>query len=574
MRSSAADHRPSHRILRCSPAGLAALLCGAALAQQGSHVMVFESDGSGPQVLHYTGPDLNEVRKPDFDRRDLPTFNEKLDLDEMQRLVVQTLLDVYLAAFKARADQILPAGGMAGLDMTGDGEGGQMAAGGGGGEAGVGRIVQDALDDVNLTDVDVDADGSGEVSIRVGAFIADGAPPEGMMEGGEFTRHIEIETGDEAEPDGDRAAPSANVFISVGGGDDIELSDEDREKLEKMAKEMAAKIQQKLDQAQLEGDDGALLDDMTAENTFAERQQYFDDLRDSTRKFQHQKEALRQQFVTEVQSQLSAEQLGMWPGLERALTRRKTLPNGRLDGERTDLTLIAAGFDAADQQQAFPDRLAEYELALHQALLERNAYIADANSRLDEAIQDGKAAKALAIVDQATRLRVAVRSVNERYADLIGQQMTAQDGAAFRRSFLKNAYPRVYRRTRANKALQAILKLDELDADTLAAANALADAYNAELEPANERLREAIHRYQPAESRRMVERLSAMMEGGTMSFGSHDEDDPIHAAFQRRTDLDERFMKQCYALLTPEQVADLPKLPSEAKRRQPVIIGK
>ncbi len=42
-----------------------------------------------------------------------------------------------------------------------------------------------------------------------------------------------------------------------------------------------------------------------------------------------------------------------------------------------------------------------------------------------------------------------------------------------------------------------------------------------------------------------------------MRLGGHDENDPVHAAFKKRTNLDERYMKQLHATLTPEQVAEL-----------------
>ncbi|MEE9531206.1 MAG: hypothetical protein V3W52_09455, partial [Syntrophobacteria bacterium] len=129
---------------------------------------------------------------------------------------------------------------------------------------------------------------------------------------------------------------------------------------------MAERIRERLEQAEAEG--GPPTQALDAGGAAEQRRQYFDELRESTKKFQRARDALRQDFVNEVRSQLSAEQLELWPGLERALTRIKTLPEGRLDGERTSLLRIVAGLGLdQEQQQAVAEALTAYELQLHEA---------------------------------------------------------------------------------------------------------------------------------------------------------------------------------------------------------------
>jgi hypothetical protein len=211
-----------------------------------------------------------------------------------------------------------------------------------------------------------------------------------------------------------------------------------------------------------------------------------------------------------------------------------------------------------------------YELQLHEALVARNTFVREAQEKIDTAIEEGRFPVALTTADRASRLRVAVRGVNEQFTDTVAGRLGAHTGEAFRAHVLRQSYPRVYRTTRGQQAFGGAQGLEGLDEEVRSAVGALETTYAAELEAANERLRQAIHRHQPREARQMIERIQAMMEDGEpMAIG--DEDDPVRLAMRKRSQLDERYMKQLYAVLPPEQVQRMPKLPSEV-RREPLII--
>jgi hypothetical protein len=533
---------------------------------QERRMMVFD-DGAGPHVVHVSGPDIRQLRTPDFVRKDLPIFNEELELNEMQRLVVQVLLETYLDAFRALASEALPAPpspmlGMAMGDPGPDGEGGES----------LDEAVRDALRSAGGEgegDIDIDFHAQGPVAIQIEARAGTGA--------GEF--HEEDDAGPMEGEDVDmvwagvedeEAGTGASVVIAVAGPDGVELPEEVKEQLAAKAQEMAEKIMQRIEEAEFEG--GFELEGFDAEDAMEQRKLYFEQMRKSSEKFARTKEGLKQDFIMEVQSQLTAEQIGLWPGFDRALTRVKTLPSGRLDGERTNLLKVVDGLElGADEQQAVAGALEAYELSLHTALVERNEYVEEANVKLDKAIQEGRFDRAKSIAGEAARRRVAVRTVNEESTEAIAARLIGPTAETFRKTALRQSYPRVYRRTAARKAFETVRKLDGLDDETRESIEAIETAYAAELGPLNERIRETIHRYQPRESREMIERLQAMMEGeGGPSFDLG-ADDPVRALLKRRTELDERYMKQLHALLSPEQIERLPKLPSQV-RREPVII--
>ena len=574
MHSSRLDpRRPGGVLMFTLLSGLIAIPA-AVLAQSGQHrVMVFDdASGSGPQVLHFSGPDFGQLRKPDFIRRDLPIFREHLRLDGVQHAIVGVLLDAYLDAFKLLMETSLPQDHFAphGMGMN-------MILGddpdGAGGED-IGTIIRDAMRNADgFTDIEMHGEGSGNMEIAIMVGVGDGGDMDDLgadIDLGEQSVAVWAMTGE--DPD-DETGPSAGVFIAVGGPDGVELPVEVREKLEKVAREMAERLRARLEQAEADGVD--LADEFPSAETFEDRKARMDDMRKSMETFKRQKAILKQEFLTQVRAQLTAEQFGNWPGFERALTRIKTLPTGRLDGERTDLLVVAGELDLSEEQrEAVAEALETYELALDEALRERNDYVDDASARMDKAIQDRDFLKALSIVDSATRRRVAVRSVNERSVDAIAEKLPAEPAAKFRDDAMRRSYPRVYRRTVGQKSFTKARALPGLDAEALAGIGAIEDAYEAQLALVNERIRTTIHRYQPKETRQAIERIAAMMSGeddGLMRLGGHDEDDPIRAAFKKRTNLDTRYMKQLHAVLTAEQVAELPRLPSE-RQRMPFIM--
>jgi hypothetical protein len=552
--------------------GLFVLATLAATPARAQHRMMVFDDGEGPQVVQFSGPDLRELRKPDFDRKDLPVFNKKLDLDEVQRLIVGVLLDAYLDAFRTLSKEALPTAPNPMLGMAmGEPQG---AHGEGEGPESIESIVREAIDEAGgASDVDIDIAAQGPVAIQIEATAAFGDDGGDIDAGDAGMTGTEQEIGivwaEGGEGGEGEEGPRTGVYIAVEGPEGVELPEEVKEKLARKAQEMAEKIREQLEQAEEQG--LAPAEAINAGEAAEERQKYFDELRESSKKFERAKAVLKQDFINEVRAQLSADQLELWPGLERALTRVKTLPNGRLDGERTNLLRIVDDFPLDEEQrEAVAEALESYELELHQALVARNEFLTEAQAKIDKAIEEGRFAGAISAADKASRLRVAVRGVNEQYAETITGRLGGDTGKAFRNRVLLESYPRVYRTTRGQNTFRAAARIEGLDEEVRAAIQELHAAYTTELDAANERLRQAIHRHQPREARQMLENIRTMMEeGGTMSLG--DEDDPVRQEMRKRSQLDERYMKQVHALLTPEQVERLPQLPSQIKR-EPIII--
>ncbi len=533
-------------------------------AQSGQRQLMIMDDGSGPMVLHVSMPDFHRLRTPDYLRTDLPIFAETLRLDEFQRLLVGVLLDTYLSEFKRLAGETLPAmpaGAVGAFHRAHEGAHDEAGPGLAAGEGGLDGIIREAFGKADeISSLDIDIEGPAMIAVTIEARAGEGF--DDLAAGDE---EFEVVTDGEAAGGG----AEASVFISVGGAQDIELPEELRKKLEEKALELAEKIRERISESEAAGLD-PLAGDISPADRIEERRRHFREISEKAKAFVRTKTRLREEFVTQVLAQLSGEQIERWPTLDRTLTRHKKLPQGRLDGERTDLLKVIEklGLDEIEQE-AISQQLYDYEVSLHNALVARDAYLNDASEAVDKALASGNPDKALSVVDRGTAFRVAVRTVNEQFTDTIAGRLSAPNDARLPQMVRRASYPRVYRQTRAQRAFDAARALGGLDEETLTGIDELQEAYAEGLEMINERLRRTIHKHQPLQPRRPIEHTKEMMSGNAAVFNP--DDDPIRSAFRKRSEFDERFMKQLYAMFTLEQAATLPKLPSQT-RREPIIV--
>ncbi len=545
--------------------GLVVALAAAVAAHpQDRHQHTFVTDGQAPMVFHSSMPDIRALITPDFVREDLPLFSGKLSLNELQRLVVETLLAAYLEQFDALVKEKLPGHGEGQMQDLGHDPDHDLMVGMHGPE-GIDGIVREVLEGERPDDIDIDADFGTANRIAI-AITAEDGPATGVFApaGGEVVIA-------EASGGGEGEGPSASVVIAVGGPEGVELPEEVRRQLEEKAAEMVEQVRQRIEQNAAEGMD-PLGGDMTPQEHIEFQKKRLAELAEQAKDFSRAKDALKHQFISDVQTQLASDQLQQWPSLDRALVRRKTLPMGRLDGERTDLLRLAERVRLADELDEIAEVLEAYEVELHQALVRRNEFLETANADIDKAMLAGKADDAIGIADRAASLRVAVRGVNERYADAIAQRLGEPKGPEFRSVAQKAFFPRVYGRTRAMRTFAEARELEALDGGVRTAIDQLETAYLQELGPINEQIRQTIETHQPKEPRLGLEDLRSMMEGtaGLTLFG-HAGNDPIREAMQKRSALDEGYMKQLFALLPAEQIEKLPKLPSH-RRAAPMFI--
>jgi len=274
-------------------------------------------------------------------------------------------------------------------------------------------------------------------------------------------------------------------------------------------------------------------------------------------------------FVSDVQIQLSDDQLVLWPAFERFLTREKSLPRGRLSGEEVNLFAVVDGAELSDAAyDALEALFDQYEVDLHTALVARDRYLLSSAPQLFKAMRDGDVKDAERILKQQLQYRSAVRDVNDRYRANFTAAITDEaERAALDAAILEAAYERIYRPSWGRRAFDAALQMEGLEPDTLQAIADLELAYLAEISGINRSLMTALRTSeadrQVEEGTRMVAVLSGDLSQG-MPFGPGargprgGEDDPFREGMDRRDETDERYVEQLRAMLTPEQQEALP----------------
>jgi hypothetical protein len=528
----------------CLAVAAALIIAATAPAQSDNRNTMIMSDGENRYVLHFSMPDIELVVKPDLARSDARIFRDELHLSEGQLAAVERSIEEYLDAFAklveekhpdpqsedddeaARAAEPPPPGPRGGMDAS--------------------PVQAIILDELNKAGFDFKSmeDLPVQPRVEIGASMTRSVGDDGEM----------------GPPE-----PSLDVAVSLGGEDDA-LTDEMRAKLQaaldKAVPRIAEHVKAQLSEELAQQAAGAA--STSPADAINERWQEIQELRARIRTFLREKHALRSRVMNDVQTILAAEQIELWPAFERTFTRVKTLPLGVFDGESTDLIAVLDDLDLPESQmQRLTDIPLAYETQLHTALAARNDLLEEIEAEIDMALFEHDGQKARSLTGRMTRARVAVRDVNERFTELIASQLEAPSSESFRRAALAESYPRVYRPTLGEQAFKRTLELDGLNDDVRTAILALETEYRAQLDRINVRIASTIRRQQPRAPRESIDRAIALLdEDQPMGMPDPSEArDTITDDFRTRQQLDARTMRTLYSMLTPDQVALLPKIP-------------
>ncbi len=261
------------------------------------------------------------------------------------------------------------------------------------------------------------------------------------------------------------------------------------------------------------------------------------------------------EFMTDLRGLLNDEQSEAWPTFERKLYRSKYLGNGQLAAENLDLIALVTEMrlDPANQERATPV-LAEYEVKLDESLRKREDYVNESQTLLIRAIQDNESQLAVEVADKRVGLQVAVRDVQEYYADAVVAALPADVGQQLRRTILERTHPKIYRDTQVEQIFEAALKLEGIEDSTRQAIDSLYQQYTAQLTAFNDRLLALTREFQPRDFRNKVEMSVQRVSGKA----PEPLTDPTRDEFTNRREMGRGYVDQLKSLLTPEQFAMLP----------------
>jgi hypothetical protein len=268
---------------------------------------------------------------------------------------------------------------------------------------------------------------------------------------------------------------------------------------------------------------------------------------------------LETQIMEGVRSSLQGDQPLRWEGFERFLRREKSLGRGRLSGESVNLFAVIdeAGL-TPEQIEAIQPLLNDYEFRLDEALKRRNAFMAQNEVKALKAIQEGDAKSMEQLAERMIDLRNSVRNVHEEFRTLIVAALPPEDAQRVEKAALLAAYGRVYRPTRAERAFEVAMKLEDLTPDQRKAVEELVSLYGIEVQGLNQRIAASIRKSEPDRMKQEAVRASGLLNGASRFFDGPPED-PAEALFEKRGEMTDGYVKRLSAMLTPEQAAKLPQ---------------
>ena len=315
-----------------------------------------------------------------------------------------------------------------------------------------------------------------------------------------------------------------------------------------------------------------MMQDASESGAMDEARGVMGEMLDILREWVAERQLLKIEFVGNVEIQLSDDQLVLWPAFDRFLVREKSLPRGRLSGEEVNLFAVLDDVGLSEAAYAAVEpMLDEYELQLHAALVSRDTYLLTSAPRLFKAMQDGSVEDAERVLKQQVQYRSNVRNVNDnfrvQFADVIEDET---EKAALNQAFLEEAYDRIYRPTFGQRSFAAAMEIEDLDPDVLEAVMTLDGSFMSELSARNlllvSILRKTEGDEQVSQGTRMVSIMGGDFSGGmpwgggrNRGGGNADEEDPYREGMDNRNRVDERYVEQLKALLTPEQQEALPE---------------
>lgn len=272
---------------------------------------------------------------------------------------------------------------------------------------------------------------------------------------------------------------------------------------------------------------------------------------------------LRDEFLENVRSQLSDQQLERWPRFERAFRREKSLDRGELQGESVNLLLIVRELQLAPRDQAeLAPVFEEYEQRLDNALTHRQRVIEAQQPKVKDAMGNADQESGLVAMETIMAARVVVREAQDAGIVAIREALRGVSGdqlaTTFEEMALRRAYPKVYRSDPILPLFENAREIESLSPEQRTAIDDLEARYVVEIVGANEALATAYRAEEPKEPRRRVALMQARQQGADAVARLRAEPDAISTARKQREELYDRYRQALMAILNEDQQKSMP----------------
>ncbi|HJN71282.1 MAG TPA: hypothetical protein QF528_01695, partial [Phycisphaerales bacterium] len=267
-----------------------------------------------------------------------------------------------------------------------------------------------------------------------------------------------------------------------------------------------------------------------------------------------EKRALDRGLLENVKTILVSEQLELWPSFEQRLYREKHINRGRMSGESTDLFQIARDTNlSGTADSVISPQLEEYAVALDIAMRKRDAILWVNPKKLFDNIIRGDSSRSPEHVEAEVKSRINVRDINDRYIEVISSSLSAQDGNDFRTRALSRGYPRIFRKTPAQRIIRQAAENEEYEPEIHALIIQLETAYLGELLILNYDLLTLTRKHDPEIQRNRSLAGQVRKTGGTLT----KLEDPTRSVYKDREAVGKRYIEMLRDILSPEAFLEL-----------------
>jgi hypothetical protein len=260
--------------------------------------------------------------------------------------------------------------------------------------------------------------------------------------------------------------------------------------------------------------------------------------------------SLEADFLKDVRSLLTPTQESAWPKVERMRRRDVGLPAGSISGESIDVIALVDELDLAATDRAAIDPVLEsYELELDRMMVARLEGRGDR-----EGWTPGKPVdieEMQASMAKAKEEGIKVRDLHRDAARKVEALLPEGLRASFRERVQTGSFPRVYRKGRTLRELEAAAGMTDLDQSQRSQVADLLASYQRDAAPLNAAWAKAI------ETSEDDGQAGGAGGGVVLSFGNDPEE--LQQARKARRELDEQVSKRLRSMLSDGQRDRLPK---------------
>lgn len=288
-------------------------------------------------------------------------------------------------------------------------------------------------------------------------------------------------------------------------------------------------------------------------------------IRDLLRVATTESKAYEAQLFTDFKAILSDNQKARWEPYQRDRRRRSSLGRGaRVGGEGVDLVRIIETLSLNDQQAgAIQSTLNSYKEELDAALIERDRAVERSTGSFVNFFSGDGAESAQRDIEYAQQKRLALRDVNERYAQAIGAQLDGEQGRDFTQAYQRGSYPRIYGETPVDRYLKEVLKIESISDNQRSTLKSIQADFQVRVDGINRRT-VALQKERDAES--FVDRMARRRQGrggdrrGMGRFGGEgrqqtrpDDNDPRSQLQQEKRTIISQSLDSIEAVLSADQ---------------------